>query len=182
MRALTSAMQGWVANGTQPPASQYPNTRDGSLVALSELHLPDDSYMPVYNVLKVMDHSVIPPVAGKAYPVLVPQLDADGIAMGGVKVPRVAAPLGTYWGWNLRNEGYAKGNLCGLNGSFIAFAKEKGAIEADTRPSISERYGDVEGYVKVVKAKVKNLVDHGFMLPGDVDFVVQQAKKDFENL
>lgn len=185
MRALTSAMQSWTTNGTKPPASQYPNTRDGSLVALSELHLPNisnDSVMPVYNVLKVMDHSVIPPIAGEAYPVFVPQLDADGIATGGIKVPRVAAPLGTYWGWNLRNEGYAKGNLCGLKGSFIAFAKDKGEIEGDTRSSISERYGDVEGYVKVVKAKVKSLVDDGFMLPGDMDFVVQQAKKDFENL
>jgi hypothetical protein len=185
MRALATAMQQWISDGVTPPDSQYPNVSNGSLVTLSELHLPNmvnNTYMPTYNVLKVLDHSVIPPIVGKAYPVLVPQLDSDGIAVGGVRLPRVAAPLGTYWGWNLRNEGFAKGDLCGLNGTFIAFPKEKGVIKGDTRRSIAERYGNEEGYVSAVKVKVKALINDGFMLPEDMGLVIQRAKKDFESL
>lgn len=185
MRALTTAMRDWVGNGVQPPASQYPNLEDGSLVALSDLHLPkiaNNRFKPVYNVLKVRDHSVIPPIAGDAYPVFVPQLDADGIPIGGIKLPRVAAPLGTYAGWNLRNQGFAEGELCALNGSFVAFPRERGAIEGDVRQSIAERYIDESGYVNAVESKTKTLVNDGFMLPEDMNFVIQRAREDFQNL
>uniref|UniRef100_A6W0M1 Alpha/beta hydrolase domain-containing protein n=1 Tax=Marinomonas sp. (strain MWYL1) TaxID=400668 RepID=A6W0M1_MARMS len=185
MRALTLAMQQWTTEGLTPPDSRYPSIEDGSLVALSDLRLPatgNHAYLPNYNVLKVRNYSELLPIAGQAYPVLVPQLDADGIELGGVKMPRVAAPLGTYWGWNLRDEQYAKGDLCGLLGSFIPFASSKGAIEGDSRLSIVERYGNEQGYVNEVESQAKALIADGFMLPSDMDIVIKRAKEDFVSL
>ncbi|NVK73027.1 MAG: hypothetical protein HWE24_06060 [Oceanospirillaceae bacterium] len=185
MRALTMAMLHWTKEGVEPPKSRFPSVANGTLVTLPELNLPilgNNAYMPIYNVLKVRDHSVVPPLAGDSYPVFVPQLDSDGIALGGIKLPSIAAPLGTYWGWNLRGENFAKGDLCGLTGSFIAFPKEKSEIAGDSRLSIAERYSDEEGYLSEVEAQVQHLIQEGFMLPADMDFVLKQAKKDFERM
>ena len=48
-------------------------------------------------------HDVIlqePPKVAGAFPVLVPQVDADGTDLGGVRLPEVAVPLATLTGWN----------------------------------------------------------------------------------
>ncbi len=183
MRALTTNMLNWTTQGTEPPASQFPSVSDGTLVPLSELALPDtadDTYVPVFNVLQVRDHSAVPPIAGGTYPVLVPQLDADGIPMGGVLDPRIEEPLGTYWGWNLRNDGFAEGNLCGLTGAFLPFPLEANA--EDTRTPISARYTDADDYAKAVTEASEALIASGLMLEGDVGYVAERAKEDFAGL
>lgn len=180
MRALLEAMRAWVANGTEPPASRYPTLADGTLVPLGKLALPDmpdDDIVPNYNVLRVQDHSTVPPSAGAAYPVFVPQVDADGIGMGGVAMARVAAPLGTYLGWNLRKDGFAPGELCSLTGSFIPFATA--TTEGDGRAPVSARYADAEAYAAAVAAKAQALVDAGLMLADDIPMSVELARKDF---
>ena len=47
--------------------------------------------------------SIQPPHVGKAFPVLVPQVNADGNELGGIHLPEIAVPLATYTGWNLRD-------------------------------------------------------------------------------
>ena len=42
-----------------------------------------------------------PPQLGAPYRVLVPQVNADGNDVSGVRLPEVAVPLGTYTGWNV---------------------------------------------------------------------------------
>jgi hypothetical protein len=78
----------------------------------------------------------------------VPRVDADGNDLGGIRPSAVAAPLGTYTGWNLRRAGFGENELCGLNGSFIPSAKTKAEREGshDPRP-FEERYTIHEGYV-----------------------------------
>ncbi len=44
-----------------------------------------------------------PPKVTGAFPVLVPQVDADGIDLGGMRLPEVSVPLATMTGWNLRS-------------------------------------------------------------------------------
>ena len=47
--------------------------------------------------------SIQPPQVGKAFPVLVPQVDSDGNERDGVLLPEISVPLATYTGWNLRD-------------------------------------------------------------------------------
>ena len=75
LRALLTAMDAWIAEGAEPPASRYPTLANGTLVSLSAPNLPDaggGDYVPVYNELEVRDHTKSPPTGGATYPVLVP--------------------------------------------------------------------------------------------------------------
>ena len=78
-----------------------------------------------------------PPKIGSTLPMLVPQVDADGNDIAGIRMPELAVPLATYTGWNLFNENAGPTNtLSSMQGSFIPFAKTK-AIEK--RPVIRVR-------------------------------------------
>ena len=105
--------------------------------------------------------SVFPPeaVRGKEYPIQVPQVDADGNDMGGVRYPDMQVPLGTYLGWALRKHGFAEGELVSTNGCIITFARTKAEREksGDPRPSIEERYASHEAYVESVKRAVEGV-------------------------
>jgi hypothetical protein len=46
----------------------------------------------------------------------VPQVDADGNDLGGVRYPDMRAPIATYIGWALRKAGFAEGELMMTNG------------------------------------------------------------------
>jgi hypothetical protein len=179
MRALLASMRDWAKDGKAPPASRYPSVADGTLVPLYDLKAPDFGqgvYTPVYNVLQVRDHSTIPPKDGGSYPVLVPQNDEDGIPLGGVEDPAVAAPLGTYWGWNLRKDGFAGGDLCGLNGSFVPLPKTADDANGDSRKPLADRYADADAYVKELAARSEELVAAGLMLAGDIPVVVERGR------
>jgi hypothetical protein len=183
MRALVVAMEGWVTDGTEPPASRFPSRADGTLVALEELKLPQiagDTPQPPFNPLEVMDYATVPPTAGEAYPVFLPAVDADGIPEGGIRTPFAQAPLGTYLGWNLRKPGFGEGELCSLTGSFVPFPKDTAAD--DSSVPLSERYADANTYLAAVKAAADDLVAEGFMLPDDIGYVMERAETDASTL
>lgn len=183
MRALYVALAEWIAEDKTPPASRYPVLEDGTLVPLDQIRMPKIGgtvAQPVFNQLAVMDHSANPPVRGKTYPVYLPALDEDGNPRGGVRLPYVAAPLGTYAGWNLRKAGFAEGELCSLTGTFIPFPKEPS--DTDSRKPLKERYADVEAYVAAVKSASEALVAERLMLPQDVSYVLERARADGEAL
>ena len=125
--------------------------------------------------------SVFPPeaVKGKEYPVQVPQVDADGNDMGGVRYPDMQVPLGTYLGWALRKSGFAEGELLSTNGCIITFARTKAEREksGDPRLSIEERYASHAAYVEAVKRAVDGLVKEGLMLPEDGERYIEAARK-----
>lgn len=176
MRALTVAMQKWVAEGTEPPQSRYPGLNGEGLVTPDKLALPlvGEPLAPRVNPLNVMDHSVVPPVAGAAYPVEVPEVDIDGNVLGGIRLPYVAVPTGTYFGWNLRDEGFAEGQPCNLNGSFIAFPDDS-AEAMDDRTQLAQRYENIEAYREQLASTIDQLVEAGYMLESDRDTVLKQA-------
>ncbi|AXS39302.1 alpha/beta hydrolase domain-containing protein [Breoghania sp. L-A4] len=179
MRALYAAMESWVADGIEPPASRYPSLTDETLVALADLKLPKISGTvaePTFNELRVMNHSTQPPLRGQAYPAYVPSVDRDGIPLGGVRLPFVAAPLGTYAGWNLRKAGYSEGELCSLTGSYQPFPNE--ASDNDSRTPIAARYANKAAYVDAVKAAADGLVADRLMLADDVGYVLERATTD----
>ena len=135
LRALVIAMDEWLASGTAPPASRYPTLARGDLVPRESVRFPAvpsmalPAYMPGVWRLdfgpQFPSAGIIaePPRIGRAYTVLVPQVDADGNDRGGVPQLEVAVPLGTHTGWNvtvpaLEDLRY----LSGLTGSCEPFA------------------------------------------------------------
>ena len=102
-----------------------------------------------------------PQPIGRAYEILVPKVDADGNDIAGIRLPAIEVPIGTYTGWNLRPLGLAEGELSGLLGSFIPFAKTKAQREktGDPRLSIEERYKDRADYVEQISHAARVLVE-----------------------
>ena len=64
--------------------------------------------------------TIEPPRIGTAFPILVPQVDADGNGLAGVRMPELAVPLATYTGWNLFNDRSGPTDvLSSMQGSYI---------------------------------------------------------------
>jgi hypothetical protein len=91
----------------------------------------------------------------------------------------VEAPIGTYTGWNLRPRGLAEGELAGLLGSFVPFARTKAARRktGDPRLSLEERYIDRDDYVRQISRAARLLVDQRYLLPEDAERMIKEAKK-----
>jgi hypothetical protein len=190
-RALLLDLDDWVRSGVEPPPSRYPMLAKGELVAREAVTfpklaaLPFPEYLPPvfrmnlgeqYARTRVITNE--PPALGAPYPVLVPQVDADGNELGGVPLPEVAVPLGTHTGWNRSRPGMpALRYLAGLIGSFEPFALTREAREqgGDPRRSIAERYASREDYLARVGKAIDDLVRGRFMLAADRDAALQRA-------
>jgi hypothetical protein len=187
-RALTPALVDWVLNGTPPPPSTYPSLSDGTLVdpgSAAAVGFPDLSpigvaYTGVFNFLNLTDYSVVPPRVdtSKPYRVLVPTADADGNDLPGVRSPDLTVPLGTSLSWNPRAAGYAEGDQCVSQGSFVPFATTEAerAQSGDPRQSLQERYPSRADYVARVREAALGLKEQGFALDEDVERLVQRAQ------
>ena len=116
------------------------------------------------------DFSSWPPEESEEqYPLFVPSLDADGNLVAGVITPEVAAPLSTM-GKAVRAEGFAEGDLCGVNGSTIAFPRtEAERMElGDSRLSLEARYpGGLAEYERQYGEAADALVAERYLLPAD---------------
>jgi hypothetical protein len=197
-RALLLDLDAWVRSDTEPPPSQYPSISKGELVTLADVRFPAApafpfiSYMPQvwrmdygpgYAATKVITKE--PPQLGAPYRVLVPQVNADGNDVSGIRLPEVAVPLGTYTGWNvtvlplsdlrLNDLGY----LSGLAGGFEPFAltKEQREKSGDARLSIAERYAGRQDYLDRVRQAAEDLVRRRFMRGEDVPAVLLESEK-----
>jgi hypothetical protein len=143
------------------------------------LHLV--SYGPQYRASDTSGIVSEPPrVSTAAYGVLVPQVDADGNDVAGVRSIQVAVPTGTYTGWNLGRADRFEDGFCSLQGSFVPFAamREERAANRDPRLSIEERYPSKEAYVTKVKQATESLVAKRLLLPADAARLVAEAEKD----
>jgi hypothetical protein len=111
-----------------------------------------------------------PDAPGKQYTVLVPSVDRDGNDIPGMRAPMVAAPLGTYTGWNMRARGHGHGLQARFEGSYIPFADspEERHITGDPRPAVLERYPDKAAYVAAITAAARELAAQGLILEEDV--------------
>jgi hypothetical protein len=197
IRALLVALQQWVATGKQPPASLYSSLAAGSLVPPSALSFPAIAGVTgpngIWNTRSVYDRgdrynsadvsgviSVEPPSPVAQYPTLLPQVDADGNDIDGLRSLTLRVPLGTYTGWNVRRTGFSQGDACDLTGAFIPFAVSPlTRAPADPRRSLVERYSTQAGYQTAATAAAAALVAEGLLLPTDqaaaIASVVKQA-------
>jgi len=186
MRALLLAMHRWLADGVAPPPSGYPKVASGQLVPLSRLRFPKlpgvaiptriyEPYRldfgPEFRTRGIIAFE--PPKVGPAYSALVPQVDADGNEIGGIRLPDVAVPLGVYTGWNLRDPSLgAPDELYSMAGSFIPFP----------RAEIEKRYGSRDQYLKRVEAAARELARAGYVLERDVPLLLQRASRQWDDL
>jgi hypothetical protein len=194
MRALLVALDAWADRGIEPPASSYPDVRNGTLVtreAAADVfpRIPAVSFPTVLNELYTFDHgplfssrggrlTLIPPVRGRQYEVLVPLPDRDGHDVAGVKTIDIAVPVGTNTGWNLLAPGPRGDDLCGLNGSFFPFAatQEERLENDDPRRSLEERYGDHAGFVDAVRRASDRAVADRTLLDEDAQTILDIAQ------
>ncbi|HKY08360.1 MAG TPA: alpha/beta hydrolase domain-containing protein, partial [Candidatus Binatia bacterium] len=119
------------------------------------------------------------PAGQGAYTTLVPKVDADGNDLAGIRLPAVQVPIGTHTGWNLRPRGLAEGELAGLLGSFVPFAKTKTERRraGDPRLSVVERYKDRKDYVEKISRAARILVAQRYLLAEDAERMIIEAKK-----
>ena len=186
LRALTSAAVDWVTKGTEMPPSAYPKLADGTLVPETALNFPaipgapnprgtvntviDYDYGTTFNYNDMAGFiSTAPIVVKKLIPTYVPQVDADGNELPGIKPLMAEMPLGTYTGWNITSNGFYKGQACAFSGGFIPFAKTKAERIAknDPRPSLEERYPSFSAFYYQAVAVLNRLVAQRYMLAED---------------
>ncbi len=178
-------------NESEPPPSQYPSIGRGELIALEDVRFPSvptfpfTTYMPQvwrmdygprYATTRVITKE--PPQLGAPYRVLVPQVNADGNDVAGIRLPEVAVPLGTHTGWNvtipqLKDLGF----LSGLVGGFEPFllTREQRERDKDARLSVGERYASRQDYLDRVTRAADDLVRQRFMRSEDVPAVRLRA-------
>ena len=190
-RALLRGLEAWVKDNVQPPLSVIPRLIKGELTPLSELRFPFIpgivpprhprlarrlDFGPEFNSNGYSTQE--PPKVRGAFPLLVPQVDRDGNDLGGIKLPEVAVPLGTFTGWNLRAAGTgAPEQMVSFLGSFFAFPRTKAdrLKTHDSRASIEERYADRADYMQRVASVVDGLVAQRFLLERDRTYVLERC-------
>ena len=194
MRALLVALDEWVDGGIAPPRSDYPDVKDGTLATVADAAkafpaIPGVAFPTVVNELSALYYgptfgseggrlTVLPPVRGPRYQVLVPTPDRDGHDLAGIRTLDIAVPVGTNTGWNLRAPGPRGRDLCGLSGSFFPFAKTQAErlASGDPRPSLEERYGDHGGFVDAVTRASEQSVRRRFLREEDARIIVEMAE------
>ncbi|OBI86725.1 alpha/beta hydrolase domain-containing protein [Mycobacterium asiaticum] len=161
-RALLVALDDWVSDGIEPPASRVPRTSNGTAVARKDVlsrfgyaNTPAPAWLPSASETD-----------------LVSAVDADGNEVAGIRLPAVAAPLATYTGWNARR--YVEDLpevLYERIGSKLPFPPG--------RPSVSERYPTSGDYATAVRTAAEGLVAQRFLLTDEIDSVVKKAVAEY---
>ena len=190
MRALLTALDDWVVDGVEPPASRHPRFADGNLVAPRDLGFP-----AIPGVRSPEDRTGGTRVrnpwlagvddAGVALPMLVPAVDADGNETSGIVHPEVAVPLATYTGWNFTHpDAGDPDTLVALAGSYVPFAPTKAEREAagDPRPSIEERYASRDEFMEKVEAVGQALIGDRYLLADDLPAILDRAGRHWDLL
>ncbi|MDO9712741.1 alpha/beta hydrolase domain-containing protein [Paracraurococcus lichenis] len=110
--------------------------------------------------------------APKALPeavVQVPRRDADGNAVGGIRLPDIAVPLGVHGAQN-----QPPSFSCSLVGTYLAFPQGR-APGSPGPASLAERYRDNADYVNRIRTAAAAAVQEGFLLPEDAAVIVNDA-------
>ncbi len=196
-RALITDMDEWVKDGTPPPPSTYPKIAEQTLVPLDKWNFPNIPGVNKPHETSLAYHldfgpqwkegivTFEPPKVGKPFAVLVPQVDADGNDLGGVRLPELQVPLATYTGWNLRDPSIGAPDLrLSFFGSFIPFAKTAAERQksGDPRLSIAERYSSRDDYMGEFAEAAMKLVHERFLLPQDLPAMLERGEREWAEL
>ena len=193
MRSLLLKLDAWVARGAPPPPSVYPTLADKTLVERSALRFPriPGVQVPVsLNGPVRLDFgpgltrggngvaTIEPPKVGQPFPMLLPQVDADGNEVAGLRSPELAVPLATYMGWQLYKPELGRPDeLVSLQGSFAPFPLDTAerVRTGDPRRAILERYPNAQAYLALVNQIGKLLAADGYLRAEDLPRIAAQA-------
>ena len=179
IRALLVAMQDWVTDGREPPASRYPGVAQGTLGSLARAYpaIPALGYEGRFVRAVLTEQGPVPRVVAE-YPLLVPLAGHDGNAVAGVRLPLIAAPRATYTGWNATAGVDAPQALCTQLGSVIPLPATEAAARAvnDPRPSLEALYPAPGSYEAAVRVVTDELVHSRLLLPADAEAALAQAR------
>jgi hypothetical protein len=210
-RALITDMNQWVRDGKEPPTSTYPKIADKTLVPLGQWSFPKIPSVNTPHEVCLAYHldfaleafgpppgapghgkepemmwvNIEPPQVGPAFGVLVPQSDADGNDLGGVRLPELQVPLATYTGWNLRDPSIgAPEQRVSFLGSWIPLPKtaEERKKTGDPRPSIAERYLSQDDYMKKFEQAARKLIEQRFLLQEDLPAILERGKLEWKTI
>ncbi len=185
LRALLVAMQRWVQQDAAPPRSAIPRLADATLVPATTMRFPTIPGVASPRGIPAGYRADLADGQRHRLPLLVPAVDGDGNERAGIRMPAVAAPLGTYTGWNFRNASIGQPQeLLPLTGSFIPFAQTRTAREraGDPRLAIDERYGNRAEYETIARRAADALVAQGYLLADDVPRIVAQTLTTWDAL
>jgi hypothetical protein len=210
-RALITSMDQWVKDGKEPPPSTYPKIADKTLATLAQWTFPKIPGVNTPHEVSLAYHIdrearipkltrgnngkmipgpeeiivVEPPRVGNPFGGLVPQSDADGNDLGGVRLPELQVPLATYTGWNLRDPSIgAPEQRVSFLGSWIPLARtaEERKKSGDPRLSIAERYKSQEEYMKRFEQAAKKLIAERFLLQEDLPAILERGRLEWKTI
>jgi alpha/beta hydrolase family protein len=181
MRALLKVLHAWAATDVAPPASRYPRLSDRTLTRADRVRFPA---IPGVGDPRTIEKPAITSGTRRVpLPLLVPQVDADGNELAGIRVPEQAVPLATTTGWNFRAERVGNPrDIYALAGAYLPFAKTRADREKsdDGRRAIDERYRSKEDYLERVRQAAMKLVDERLLLAEDVENTVERAGRHWD--
>jgi hypothetical protein len=197
MRALLEAFHRWLAEGVEPPPSAYPLVARGELVPPARLAFPKLAGVTVPQRIQrawrvdygpeFLTRSIVafepPKLVGEPYVTLVPQVDADGNEVAGIRLPVVEAALGSFTGWNLRDPKIgAPEEIYSMVGSYIPFARTKAEREkaGDPRLSVEERYPNREAYLARLRSAAEELARRRFVRKEDIWKIVETGAAQWD--
>jgi Alpha/beta hydrolase domain len=193
LRALVLALHRWVGDVDEPPPNRYPRIGDGELVSVAaykaafpnipgfllpatNLRPPRLDLGPRFSTERIA--GIVPPPSGRPFETLVPTPSADGLDQGGIALPEILVPLGTYTGFNTRTEAagfpWATGRW---DGSFVPFPRTEAErrLFADPRSSLEARYTNRTDYESKLRAAAAGVVRDGFLREDEVTALVGEA-------
>lgn len=194
-RAMIANMDAWVRNNALPPPSSYPKIAGGTLVPLADYAFPAIPGVKKPHEASRGDRldfgpswrdgilSIQPPRVGEPFPVLVPQVDADGNERDGIRSPEITVPLATYASWNLRDPSIgAPDQRVSFELSYLLFPKTAAerTKNRDPRKSIAERYATREEYFTRYTNAVDDLVRQRWILPEDRLVFLHRGEQEWE--
>ncbi|MDQ7054361.1 MAG: alpha/beta hydrolase domain-containing protein [candidate division KSB1 bacterium] len=189
-RALLIRLLEWVKDRKAPPDSRYPRIDRRTLVPIDRVQfprIPKVAFPTVVHVAYRADYGsrwlegIIdrqPPRLGRPFPSRVSQVDSLGNEIAGVRNVELRVPVATYTPWNLRI-GFpaATHELTDFLGTFIPQPRTEAEKHRwrDPRPSLEALYASKQEYLQKVRQATLALVEEGFLLAEDVDYVVQRS-------
>jgi hypothetical protein len=174
IRALLVALDEWVVNGREPPPSRLPRIADGTLVHAEAVAWPKLAALVLpraANDVVALGDWTDPQPPARAWQALVPQVDADGNEIAGIRLPDIALPRGTFTGWNLYKAPLPVGELADRDGTHLGFATARAERErsGDPRQSIEERYPTQDAHASGVRAVTIALQRDRLLLEEDAE-------------
>ncbi|MBP0491527.1 alpha/beta hydrolase domain-containing protein [Pararoseomonas indoligenes] len=181
LRALMVAMEAWLRDGTEPPASRYPMRGQGTLVPASQVYpaIPGLAYRGQYVRAELIEGTAPLPTVRGSYPIFLPRAGLDGNAVAGLRLPLLEAPRATYVGWNAQKGVDGPQEICTQVGSVLPFAATEAEREAarDSRPSLEALYPTPGAYEAAVRAATARMVTERVLLPADAEAAISAARE-----